>query len=451
MNARQQALTAMVDKHKDMILEAERWIWAHPQTGYKEWEANDYLAEKYEALGYTLVRAGNIPGFYTDIDTGKPGPRILVLGELDALYCETHPEARDGVAHACGHNAQSAALLGFAAALKEPGALDGLCGSVRLMAVPAEELIEIEYRESLRKQGIIRFFGGKAEFMARGYMDGCDIAFMLHTGGGTDVDYSCGRGMNGCVAKTITYRGKAAHAGGGPHNGINALYAASLGMQAVNSLRETFKDDDHIRFHPIMTGGGTAVNVIPAEGKLESYVRGASVEAIKAANVRINRALTGAALSMGAGVELVDRPGYAPMNHDPNLRALAQKVMGELVGPERVSFTDRWGTGCTDMGDVSAVMPAIHPSCAGAAGTGHGMDYQIADPYRACCNAAKFYMAMTDELLRDDAAAAKAVIAQAKPLYPSIQAYLEDMQNLILDKNAVVYDENGNVTVDFKN
>ena len=86
MNARQQALTAMVDKHKDMILEAERWIWAHPQTGYKEWEANDYLAEKYEALGYTLVRAGNIPGFYTDIDTGKPGPRILVLGELDALY-----------------------------------------------------------------------------------------------------------------------------------------------------------------------------------------------------------------------------------------------------------------------------------------------------------------------------------------------------------------------------
>ena len=453
MNARQQALTAMVDKNKDMILAAERYIWEHPQTGYNEWDASEYLAEKYEALGYEVHKAGNIPGFYADIDTGKPGPRILFFGELDALYCETHPEAKNGVVHACGHNCQSAALLGFAAALKEPGALDGLCGSIRLMAVPAEELIEIEFRENLRKQGTIKYLGGKVEFMSRGYFEGCDIAFMLHTGSNNpDIDFGAGKGQNGCMAKTITYRGKAAHAGGGPHNGINALYAASLGMQAVNSLRETFKDEDHIRFHPIMTSGGTAVNVIPAESKLETYVRGASMDSIKATNHRINRALTGAALAMGAGVELMDRPGYAPLNNDAPLMELCERCAVELVGAEKVSFNySGWGTGCTDMGDVSCVMPAMHPHCAGATGTGHGKDYIIADPVRACVDPAKLYMLMADALLKEDGAEAKKILAAHTPLYPSIEAYLEEMDSLILDKNAVVYNEDGSVTVDFKN
>ena len=452
MNARQQALTAMVDKHQDLILAAERYIWQNPETGYKEWKTDAYLAEAFEKLGYTLVKAGNIPGFYTDIDTGKPGPKVLVLGELDALFCETHPEAVEGVVHACGHNAQCAALLGFAAALKEPGALDGLCGSIRLMAVPAEELIEIEFRENLRKQGIIKYFGGKVEFMARGYFDGVDLAYMIHTSGSEAVDFACRKGTNGCMAKTITYRGKAAHAGGGPHNGINALYAASLGMQAVNSLRETFKDEDHIRFHPIMTSGGTAVNVIPAESKLETYVRGASMDSIKAANYRINRALTGAALAMGAGVELMDRPGYAPVNADMNLLALYERVAGEMVGPERVSVSrTRWGSGSTDMGDVSCVMPAMHPHCAGATGTGHGKDYIIADPVRACVDPAKLYMLMADALLKEDGAEAKKILAAHTPLYPSIEAYLAELDSLMLDKSAVVYNEDGSVTVDFKN
>ena len=85
MTDRQQLIVNNVDTAKQLILDAERWIWAHPQTGYTEWQAHDYLAEKYEALGYTLVKAGNIPGFYTDVETGKPGPKVAIFGELDAL------------------------------------------------------------------------------------------------------------------------------------------------------------------------------------------------------------------------------------------------------------------------------------------------------------------------------------------------------------------------------
>ena len=121
MTDRQAFLVKNVDDIKPMIFEAERWLWAHPQTGFTEWEANQYLTEKFEALGYTLTQAGNIPGFYTDIDTGKPGPALVIMGELDALDIANHPESVNGMTHCCGHHAQCAAMLGIAAALQPHG------------------------------------------------------------------------------------------------------------------------------------------------------------------------------------------------------------------------------------------------------------------------------------------------------------------------------------------
>jgi amidohydrolase len=242
-------LIRITEKGHDMMLSAERFLWQNAETGYKEWKSSKYLEDIFEGLGYKLIRAGNIPGFYADFDTGIPGPKILVFGELDSLKCAEHPDANreTGAVHACGHNAQASALLGIAAALKN-NALEGAIGSVRLCAVPAEELIENEYREELRKKGIIRYFGGKVEFMYRGYFNDTDIAFMVHTSGGKPNSFYICKGCNGCVVKNITFKGKAAHAGGAPQNGINALYAANLGMQAINALRETFCDNDHIGY-----------------------------------------------------------------------------------------------------------------------------------------------------------------------------------------------------------
>jgi acetylornithine deacetylase/succinyl-diaminopimelate desuccinylase-like protein len=142
------------------------------------------------------------------------------------------------------------------------------------MAVPAEELIEIGYREQLRRDGVIKYMGGKVEFMYRGYMDGCDMAILFHTSAKPDGDFAftSSRGSNGCVTKEMVFEGRASHAGGSPHLGINALYAANLAINAVNALRETFRDNDHIRVidHP---QGRRRVNAIRA-GTVESYVRG---------------------------------------------------------------------------------------------------------------------------------------------------------------------------------
>ena len=287
------------------------------------------------------------------------------------------------------------------------------------------------------------------EFLYRGYFDDVDICFMIHTGGGKH-SFSINRGCNGCITKNIIYRGVASHAGGSPQNGVNALYAATIGMNTANALRETFVDSDHIRFHPIITKGGNAVNAIPNEVVMESYVRGATVESIEKVNRRINRALAGSAAAMGANVELYDRPGYLPLINDVNLNKLMEKAMKAVVPDENVSVTDGWGTGCTDMGDISAVMPAVHPHSSGASGAGHGSDYRIADPESACVDSAKAQLVLLDLLMRDNAAEANRVIAEKKLRYATYKDYFKALDELTLDQEkAVQYNEDGSDTLRF--
>lgn len=444
-------LLEMVAKQEQLINEAADHIWKHPETGYREWKTSAYLEEKFASLGYTLVKAGNIPGFYTDLDTGKPGPKIAILGELDSLIVGNHPDAdpETSAVHACGHHAQSAILLGVAAALKEPDALDGLCGSIRLMSVPAEELIELGYRETLRQKGIIKYFGGKVEFIYRGYFDGVDMAMMIHSGCLPEGKaLSIGAGCNGCVTKNITFKGVASHAGGSPELGKNALYAAACGLNAVNALRETFVDSDHIRFHPIITEAGAAVNAIPETAKIESYVRGASFDSIYKYNKKVNQALAASAASMGCNVEIDDHPGYFPLNNDENLAQVMTEAMETVAGKDTV-IRGPWSTGCTDMGDVSAIMPAIHPHTSGSIGTGHGKDYYVADKVLGCLHPAQCLVLTAAKLLTDDAARAKKVIAEAKPYFKSKEEYLAAIDSLNLNREAVTYNEDGTILLSF--
>ena len=349
------------------------------------------------------------------------------------------------------HIAHRAALLGIAAALKQPGALDGMSGSIRLMAVPAEELIEIGYRETLRQQGIIKYFGGKVEFMYRGFMDDCDIALLVHTSNSGKKGIGVGIGNNGCLTKNINYEGVSSHAGGAPHLGVNALYAANLGLNAVNALRETFQEKDYIRFHPIITKGGGAVNAIPNDVRVESYVRGASIDAIVQANSRINRALAASAAAMGANVHLQDYPGYCPLYNDKNLYQITVDVVKQAWGDDYIEEDTKWGTGCTDMGDVSCVMPTVQPYAPGASGVGHGSDYCISDPENAVLLSAQYQVLMAEALLSNNAELGKKVIAEAELVYPDKKDYFAAVDKIFLDKKAVTQNEDGTITLDYQN
>ena len=433
-------IKAAVEKHKNLILEAERYIWKNPETGYKEVKTTAYLKEKFTSLGYTLTEAEGITGFTADLDTGRGGPCVMILAELDSIICPEHKDAdkTTGAVHSCGHNAQCAALLGIAAALKEPGILDGLSGKVKLALVPAEELLEIEYRSTLKESGVIKYFGGKSEFLRRGLFDGVDAAFMVHTA----TSYCTLRGSVGCITKNIIYKGKAAHAGGSPQNGINALYAASCGLNAINAIRETFTEDDIIRVHPIITSGGSMVNAIPSEARLESYVRGKSFEAIERANKKVNRALIGAALSIGANIEIIDSPGYSPLVNDENMIRLAEDAANLAIPEENFAVHESYSSGSTDMGDLSCIMPVCHPYARGMSGTSHGADYEIADPDAACVKNAVWQMTMLKLLLENGAGRAEKIIAAYKPIFTK-EEFLKYQDSLNSSGDRITYTEGG--------
>lgn len=450
MSKQKEFLRGLIEDDAARILAAERRLWNNPETGFKEWKTHAFLKQQFEELGYQVKEAGNIPGFYVDIESGRPGPKVAVFAEMDGLIIPAHPECdqETGAVHACGHHAQCAALLGVAVALKDKKAMDGLCGSIRLIMVPAEECIELEYRGSLREQGIIRYYSGKLEFMARGILDGVDLAMMVHTFSGKGV--SCIVGSNGCIVKEAAFLGKSVHAGG-PANGINALYAATLALQAANSLRETFPEAETIRFHPIITNGGSAVNAIPDRVTVESYLRGATMDAITRQNEKVNRAFAGAAVAMGCKLELKDSPGFAPQKFSELFRQTAKAAALDMFPEEEVEFGTRWGVGCSDLGDVGAVMPIVQPNFCGSEGAGHSAAYRIKDPYNACVGSAKYQINILCRLLENDAQMARQILAEEPERFITVKEHLAKVDNLRFHHQVVSYNEDKTVSMKFVN
>jgi len=224
-----------------------------------------------------------------------------------------------------------------------------------------------------------------------------------------------------------------------------------LGLQACNDLRETLQEKDCTRFHPIIKGANCAVNIIPDEMVIESYVRGTSLEAMVRENTKFNRALAGGALAMGAKVTLCDRPGYAPEIHDDRFTELCEEACCDLVGRDRVVFPDTIHPASSDFGDITCVMPGVQFYCAGAVGAIHGTYWYITEPERAVLNAAKVQLFIMDRLMSDNCEKAVEIVENSRPQFGSIKEYFDYIDALVLDKDAVTYDENGNATVDYKN
>jgi amidohydrolase len=417
-NEIKQRVAAAIDKRAAEIVGLGEQIRQHPELGFKEVKTARLVEETFGRLGLSPKAGLALTGVRADVaGRAGDGPTFALLGELDALVVSGHPVAdpQTGAAHACGHNAQVAGMLGAAMGLLDSRAFDHLAGRVVFFAVPAEEYGDVEWRVSQARAGHLEFLGGKPELMRLGHFDDVDLSMMIHmTSRPEDGKTGVPASNNGCIVKTIRYLGRASHAGGAPHQGINALYAAQIGLAAVNAIRETFRDEDTIRVHPIITHGGSQVNVIPGEVRLETYVRGRTVEAILDANRKVDRAFRAGALALGAKVEIETLPGYMPMTCDPTMARMYRANMVPVVGEEHYRQIGH-RTGSTDMGDLSMVMPVLHPYMGGATGSGHGADYQIVDHQLAYLGTAKALAAMAVDLLADGAAGAREVLKSAKP------------------------------------
>ena len=424
-----------IDQRREEIIAVAQAILEYPELGFREVKTSHLVVQKFAELGIPYRDALAITGVKGVVEGGHGGPAVCILGELDALTVPGHLKAnpQTGAAHACGHHAQIGMLIGVAAALTGSGVLPFLGGKVVFMAVPAEENIEIGFREGLRKEGKLSFLAGKPELIKRGEFDDVDLAIFTHTMAASEVrKLAVGGTMNGMVAKYVQFTGKGAHSGSMPHWGINALNAAMIALSAIHAQRETFRDDDTVRVHPIITSGGKSVNIVPDDVRMETFVRGKTIESIRDADTKVDRALRAGAMAVGGQVRITTLPGYLPLINDPNLQKLYKSNAVSLVGEIDVGVLSH-STASTDLGDVSHIMPVINGCAGGATGTIHGNDYLIEDYELAVLNPAKAMAMLVIDLLADGAAEGRKLLSMSKPPMTK-KEYLRLMDSLLKEE-----------------
>ena len=417
------AVNRTIDEYSESLIKTSKDILNNPESGFKEFQTAKKIASWFQELELEYSENIAITGLIATVK-GKAGdgPNIAVIGELDSMVVPGHvnEDPITHAAHACGHNIQLGNMLGVAVGICKSGVLEHLSGTITFMAVPAEEYIELEFRNELREQGKLEFITGKGEFVRLGHFDGVDMAIMTHAAStdwdpsGINKDLMISKGSNGLVAKRAEFIGKASHAGGSPWNGINALNAATLALQAIHMQRETFKDEDSIRVHPIITKGGSAVNAVPDSVNIETYVRGKTVDAIIEANAKVDRALRAGALAVGAQVKITNLGEMLPLMQNDNLASIYRSNAGALIGKDNIASRP-FGGGSTDMGDISYIMPALHPYVHSATGQNHGVDFVITNYPLAVITAAKAMAGLVVDTLCDGAQKGKEIIKKDKP------------------------------------
>ncbi|MGN1345981.1 MAG: amidohydrolase [Eubacteriales bacterium] len=425
MNKTEQRIIDLVEQNRDFILSFARDIFYHAELGYKEFRTSEKFKDVLKAHLNRVEDGLAITGVkgYLNEDK-KENYSLALIGELDALKIPAYPYANPetGGAHCCGHHAQLAGVVGALLALSDQEVAKELDGQVIFLAAPAEEYGEAEFKNSLIASGKIAYGGGKCELIREGAFDDVDAALAHHI---SPAGLSVGNGSsNGFVAKVIKIKGKAAHAAGAPHEGINALDAASLGLQALAFNNKTFRDEDSVRVHPILTRGGDLVNVIPEEAVIEALVRGKTLEAFSDASVKTDRSFKAGALALGAGYRIETAPGYLPSLPQSFPEELVE-IIAEAAGEQpKITDPSAHGAGSTDVGDVQHLLPVLTFHTGGVSGGLHQTSFQVEDEDTAYLLTAKLFALSAYRLLKDGAALGKRVKDAYKPVFPNKEEYI---------------------------
>ena len=444
MDRIEQRILQLIESHSKDIIEVGRDVYRNAELGYKEHRTSALIREKLESLGIVCGENLAVTGFKGYLKPKDAGsPVLAVIGEMDGLPISNHicanPET--GASHCCGHNAQIAALIGAAIALSDPQVKEALGGNIVFMAVPAEEYVDMEFRMELQKKGVICYGGGKSELIRIGAFDDVDLAVGHHTVCNTNGYLLANGTTNGFVNKTVHFYGKAAHAADRPHEGINALNAAQLMLHAIDLQRETFRDQDAVRIHSILTEAGTATNVITERACVESSVRAKRIDALRDASRKYDRAVRAGAVALGCRAEIITTPGYLPVHPLQDTHWMEQ-VLEDLsieakahghdysVGYRRQDFHE---AGSTDFGELSSLLPVYQFRTGGYKGALHNVDICVTNEQLAYVEAAKAFALLSYRLMKDRAQGAKETIEHFTPAITKEQyfAYMKEMNTVV--------------------
>ena len=353
-------------------------LFKHPELGYKEFTNKKTLEEYFHSHGIKTEDLGFRTAFKATIGSGSP--RIGLIAELDALPTLGHPYASkiDNAAHSCGHSTQCAIMAYTLVRLKN--VIKN--GTVTLYFTPAEEFTDIAFRKELIRKGEIKYIGGKINMLTAGIFDEEDLFIHLHTMGEGKYHFSLNSTLSGFVYKQITFKGKATHAAVAPDKGINALNAFVLFDNALNMLRETFREDDYIRVHGIISEGGQTVNSIPEKVVYECYVRSLNLDILRLTAAKVDNAAKYAAKAIGASASIKTTPGYLPMHQSKLINDVIRKNMLKYCSIEDIHDGET-SMAAGDLGDLSLFKPTVQFGYSGFSGNCHGKDLCVSDPERA--------------------------------------------------------------------
>ena len=319
-----------VELQRQQLIQLSLNIHDNPELGFEEEKASAWLTGYLEDNEFHVERgiAGVATAFRATY--GQGSPRIALLAEYDAL-----PK----IGHGCGHNIIAASAVGAAVGSKP--IIDRLGGNIVVLGTPGEEV-----------------FGGKIDMVQAGVFKEIDVAMIVHPGVRNVVTMQA----LACTGVEAEFFGQPAHASAEPHKGVNALEAMILAFTSINSLRQHIKEE--ARIHGIITDGGEAPNIVPAHSAAEFYVRAPDNEYLDELKSKVSNCFIGASTASGARLEYHwDDIAFDSMKNNETLAELFKQNL-ESLGRHVEAFNPEFGLGSTDMGNVSQVVPSIHPTIA---------------------------------------------------------------------------------------
>ncbi|WP_129705828.1 M20 family metallopeptidase [Priestia megaterium] len=336
-----QLINETINNLQDTFYDVSKYIGQNPELGHEEFKACKALTDVLKEQGFTVeIGTCDLPTAFTAVyDSQKPGPSIGFMAEYDAL-----PD----LGHACGHNLigtmSIAAGIGLSKAVAETG------GKVYVYGTPAEETR-----------------GGKVTMAEQGIFNHLDVAMMVHP-------YYCHQKSGRSLAMDaiqFEFFGKSAHAAAAPHEGINALDGVLQTFNSINALRQHVKPD--VRIHGVITEGGKAANVVPDYAVAQFYVRASTRAYVDEVTEKVKACANGAALVTGTKLKISNYEfSYDDMQTNQTLSDVYTNNLISLGVSEQSITEDQGDHGSLDMGNVSQVVPAIHPYI------------QICDDYFVC-------------------------------------------------------------------
>ncbi len=357
-------------------------IFENPELGYKEFKTKDAVLNYLKKVNPSIeTEFFSITGIKTVLGKGKK-LNIAFISELDAVYAPSHwcADKETGAAHNCGHHTQTAIALALYNYFYKSKAYEKLDYSLTFIFIPAEEYLDLSYREKLQKDGTIKYFGGKPEAMRLGVFDDIDAGVCVHAIGGTfderTTEINCD--LAGFLYKKYTFKGSASHAGFDPFTGKNAYSMSTVFQVALGLMRQQLKDSEHVRLNPIVMQSDMSTNVIPNSITVGTDLRTKTVDYMKIVSERLDKAALGSAMTLDGEVETKTQMGYLPFVQD---RYLGEYVVEAFEKQNEIKklWNNNFISAAGDIGDLSYMIPCIQIGYSGFSGTIHGDDFKDED------------------------------------------------------------------------